>query len=147
MALWMAGRHLLPQSHFPNDVQKIPLERVVSLAGVVDLLSMWQSEHGRDPVEQFLGGPPMTCPNRYRETSPINLLPTDTFTVLVHGTEDSRVPLTQSQDYWLKARTLNSPVILKTLPGMDHFQLIDPHSSAWPTVVAAVREPYPLYDS
>ncbi len=143
MALWMAGRHLLPKNQALNGARTMPLQRVVSLAGVVDLLAMWQIAHGQDPVEKFLGGPPTMWPDRYREASPINLLPTDTLTVLVHGTEDSRVPLAQSQNYWLKARTQNSPVTLKTLPGVDHFQLIDPHSAAWPTVMAAVTKRYP----
>jgi len=55
--------------------------------------------------------------------------------VLIHGTEDDRVPLVVSQVYADKARAAGDKITLIELPGADHFVLIDPASEAWTITV------------
>ena len=58
--------------------------------------------------------------------------------VLVHGTADPNVPYELGWRYYEAARALGDDVELLTLPEMGHFEVIDPYSDAWPTVLQAV---------
>ena len=51
---------------------------------------------------------------------------------IVHGTEDDVVPATVSRAY------VHEGVRLIELPGVEHYAVIDPHSTAWSTVVGAL---------
>jgi len=85
-----------------------------------------------------MGGTPEENPDRYNAGSPIELLPTGARQVLVHGTDDDTVPLSQSEAYVKKAEKLGDHPTLVTLEGKGHYELIDPESEAWPTVADVV---------
>jgi len=112
----------------------------ISLAGVADLEMGWNMNLGNGAVAEFLGGSPTEVPERYALASPAALLPLAIPQVLVHGTEDDRVPLAVSQAYKAAARAAGDHVKLIELPGEDHFVLINAHSDAWATTVEALRE-------
>lgn len=140
LALWAAGRHQAsPRSPLSGTIH-LPIERVISLAGVTDLRAMWQVLHGAAPVTDFIGGRPEDHPERYDDASPITLLPSGVPQVLIHGTEDNRVPIEQSRQYLERAQVLGDPVRLIELNGVDHFQIIAPNSSAWTTVLDVIKE-------
>jgi dipeptidyl aminopeptidase/acylaminoacyl peptidase len=85
-----------------------------------------------------MGGTPDEHPDRYDAGSPIELLPTGVRQVLVHGTNDDTVPVSQSEMYVEKAEKLGDRPTLVRLQGIGHYELIDPESEAWPTVADAV---------
>jgi pimeloyl-ACP methyl ester carboxylesterase len=58
--------------------------------------------------------------------------------VLVHGAEDTTVPLSLSSEYQARAARLGDSVRLVSLPGAGHFEVIDPRAKEWPRVVEAV---------
>jgi acetyl esterase/lipase len=61
---------------------------------------------------------------------------------VVHGESDPLVPAAQSRAYAARAAAAGGEVAMTVLPGVGHFELIDPRSAAWPVVldaVAAVR--------
>jgi hypothetical protein len=58
---------------------------------------------------------------------------------LIHGTEDDAVPFALSQRHEELARGQGDHVVLRALPGMGHFEPIDPRSDAWSSVQAAVH--------
>ena len=70
--------------------------------------------------------------------SPAAHIPLGIPQVLIHGTEDDRVPLIVSQVYAAKARAVGDSITLIELPGADHFVLIDPTSAAWATTVREI---------
>ena len=56
LALWVAGQHNIPPaSLFSASSLNIPIHRVMSLAGVTDLLAMHQVLHGTAPVGDLNG--------------------------------------------------------------------------------------------
>ncbi len=141
LALWVAGQHnMSPASRLSSPKLTIPIHRVISLAGVTDLLAMYQVLHGSSPVGELIGLAPDEDPDRYRQASPIALLPLGVPQVLIHGTEDNRVPIEQSREYRRQAESLGDPVRLIELPGVDHFQIITPGTSAWDTVTSVLLE-------
>jgi dipeptidyl aminopeptidase/acylaminoacyl peptidase len=89
-------------------------------------------------VLEFLGGSPEQVPDRYAAASPVELLPFDVPQVLVHGELDDVVPIDIARTYYREATRHGHLVTFTELPRTGHFELIDPLSSAWPPVLAAV---------
>jgi acetyl esterase/lipase len=138
LALWHAGRHRVPKASPLYSGQKYALGCAISLAGVCDLRTAWTQRLGNGVVARLMGGAPDEYPERYNAGSPIELLPAGSRQVLVHGTVDSIVPVSQSERFVERAEDLGERPSLVKLEGIGHFELIDPESDAWPSVARAV---------
>jgi acetyl esterase/lipase len=115
LALWAAGH--------PNVV------RAVAQAGVVDLEEAIRLGLGRGVARDLLGdGEPAWC-------SPAARLPLGIPQLLVHGLDDDTVPASMSVSYAERARAAGDAVDTAILPGVGHYEHLDPRSAAW----AAVR--------
>jgi acetyl esterase/lipase len=131
-----AGGHLVALSGSEGGVEG--LSGVVALAGVLDLRMADELGLGSGAARAFMGGKSDNAdawnaadPARRRLVTP---------TVLLHGDEDDVVPLELAQA-WLAARTTDDAAArLVGLPGVGHFELIDPDHAAFVEVVRAVRE-------
>lgn len=148
LAIWATHRHRF-RSHSPFYVETpIQLKAAVSLAGAVDLRRCFDLRLSNDVVRLFIGGGPDEVPERYLSCSPIDLLPSDVPVELIHGTDDTSVPHEVSVRYYEAARNGGSICQLQLLDRVQHFELIDPLSRAWPTVrstiEAALNAPSPL---
>jgi acetyl esterase/lipase len=145
LAFWLAARPKLPTTNdllLPQAPHPLHFKGAISLAGVVDLELAWHLNLGNNAVEHFMGGKPATIPKRYALASPASLVPLDVPQVLIHGTNDTRVPLEVSQTYLRKARaagTNNNAINLVELPATDHMELIDPNSKAWNKTIEALK--------
>ena len=137
LALWLAARRRLPKDSPLYSNNPLPLRGIVSLAGITDL-RRYRPNCG-DAVNKLLGGPPEGVPDRYQQTSPMELLPLQVEQRLIQGTLDEIVPVDFSRDYEAAARKKGDRVRLSILPHAGHFDLIAPNSSAWPAVEEAVR--------
>lgn len=141
LALWAASRHRLPPSSpWHRDRPDPALRGVVSLAGVCDLGEASRLGLGDGAVEALLGGGPEQMAERYGQADPVRLLPTGVPSVLLHGDADLQVPDEVSRRYAVRAAAAGDDARLVTLPGTDHFALIDPLSRAWPLVVSAIAQ-------
>jgi fermentation-respiration switch protein FrsA (DUF1100 family) len=56
---------------------------------------------------------------------------------VVHGERDAQVPVDLSRRFVAAARAAGDDTASRFLPGIDHFQVIDPLSPAWSEVRAA----------
>jgi acetyl esterase/lipase len=142
LAVWSASRHRLPAAspwHRPTALRV----GVVALAGVLDLGLAQRLGLGGRATDALLGGSPDEQPERYAAADPVRLLPTGVPTVLVHGTQDEDVPVDVSRSYRAAAAAAGDVVTLHQLVDVDHMSLLDPQSSAWGTVLAAVAEALP----
>lgn len=104
------------------------IRRVLSLAGVLDLHRAWELHLSNDAVVEFLGGTPAEVPERYREASPAERA-VPAIQKVVHGMADDDVPYEIGQRY--AGRKPGEDVELITLPGIGHFEIVDPGSSVW----------------
>ena len=144
LALWLAARPKLPNnspiagSSLSNS--PLPIAGAISLAGVNDLRLSGQLHLGRDAATELLGGDFDEVPERYIAASPAAMLPLGIPQVLVHGTGDDNVPYLMSQVYLAAAQAAGDPIRLITLPGEDHFVVIDVNSQAWHQIVGAIAE-------
>jgi len=118
-----AGGHLAllagANSTLVND---IAIKAVIGLAPIVDLARYSKGSNScQTAVVEFIGGSLLERPTQYTEANPIEaeLHPN---TLLIHGSTDSIVPVTQSQ---------NRGVDLKMVEGAGHFDMIHPGTEAF----------------
>lgn len=136
LAVWAASRHRLPEtSPWRRPGPDRALRGVVSLAGVLDLTEAATANLGDGATQVLIGGEPADQPDRYAIADPARLVPADVPTILIHGDDDADVPVEISHRY---AAVAGPAVTMVPLPGVEHFAVIDPESSAWPTVVQHV---------
>jgi len=138
LALWLVSRHRIPKDSPLHGAGKYRLGSAVSLAGVCDLRTAWKQRLGNGVVARFMGGTPDQYPDRFDAGSPIELLPNGSNRVLIHGTDDDIVPVSQSEKFVERAEKLGERTTLVKLNGVGHFEPIDPESDTWSTVVHAV---------
>ncbi|MGH8825727.1 MAG: alpha/beta hydrolase family protein [Jiangellaceae bacterium] len=123
LALWCAGLDLLAG-----------YAGVVALAPVADLAEAFRLHLDGGAVQALLGGPPEQVPDRYDAADPCRLPVPTSRVVVLHGAEDAQVPVGGSIRY-----AAHAGADLRVLPGVEHFDLIDPTSTSWPAVLGAVR--------
>ncbi|POX57279.1 alpha/beta hydrolase [Streptomyces sp. Ru71] len=134
LALWAAARHRLPAGA-PGRIDTPPPTRgVLALAPTADLAAADALGSGRGAVAAFLGGARTAVPDRYAAADPAALGMPAGRTVLVHGTADEALPITMARTY-----ADATGATLHEVPDGSHFDVIDPASPAWPTVVAGLR--------
>ena len=124
LALWLAARHRLA-SGVGASPRVRPLA-AVSQAGVCDLERAWRDDLGDGAVEALLG-PLAESSERLAAASPAALTPLGVPQLLLHGSEDDVVLLSQSRDYCARDRLAE----LLELEGADHFDVIDADHEAW----------------
>ena len=126
LALWAAAQ--------PSRVR---LSAAVSQAGLVDLREAARRNLSDGAVRELLGGSPDERPDRYDAASPIELLPLDVPTLLVHGADDEVVPPDLSRAYARRATHLCE---LVELAGVGHMEHLDPDGEAWRPVTEWLEE-------
>jgi acetyl esterase/lipase len=140
LALWAAGRHLLPVGSRWRSERPVG-KGVVALAAVADLATCYRRGLGQGAAGALMEGGPDQYPDRYAMADPLRLLPAGVPVRLVHGTCDDRVPSEMSMTYALYARAAGAigaaTATVVLLPGTGHFELIDPLSEEWPQVADA----------
>jgi acetyl esterase/lipase len=109
---------------------RVPLDGVVSQAGVLDLALGAELRLSRGVVGEFLGGAPLA------DASPIERLPLRTRTLLTHGGRDDLVPPVISERYAVAARAAGDEVELIVDPAADHYAHLDPAHPLWLAVAA-----------
>ena len=113
-----AGGHLaLLQS------DRVP--RIVGQAAVTDLVEASRLGLGMGVVDKFAG-------NALAEASPIERAPLPVPVLLIHGTDDPDVPVSQSERFAARG----GDVTLSIREGAGHMEHIDPRSGAWEEAVA-----------
>jgi acetyl esterase/lipase len=138
LVLWAAARRRLPHGSRLAGGDPLPVEGVITLAGINDLLTYQRM--GADTC----GGPatinalidPQHRPgvDVLGDTSPAALLPIGTVQTVVSGALDLIVPPVFGADYAAKARKAGDKVDEVVIHDAGHFDLIDPLSDAWKRV-------------
>lgn len=110
---------------------------VLALAPVADLADAYARDLDGGAVAALLGGGPADVPARFAAADPVRL-PPRVPAVVVHGDRDREVPVQLSRTYVTAVRAAGADARLVELPGVDHYELIDPRAAAWGTVTSAL---------
>jgi acetyl esterase/lipase len=131
-----AGGHLalLDAARDPQTAA-VRLRAVVGMAPLTDLPRA-HALGGGETIEAFLGGTPDARPDVYAAASPVAQVPLGVPQLIVHGDRDEHVPAEMAADYAAAAREAGDDAAFDLHPGLDHFQIVEPDSSAWAAVVA-----------
>jgi acetyl esterase/lipase len=121
MAMWLARRTGLPPE----------ITRVVALAPAADLRAMYERHLNDAAMIALMGGSPDQVPDRYAAADALNGNATDVPITVLHGVDDEVIPVQMSRAV--------TGVEYRELSGIGHFDIIDPRTSAYPAVLAAVR--------
>ncbi len=142
LAFWAAGRHRISSAselHLPPP--QLPLRGAISLAGAVDLRltidlsGYFTFAHDKHEVFNLMGGKPNDVPERYKAGNPGDLLPFSVPQVLIQGGLDDQIPA-ELPFRWARMSEGWSPTVeVNLLEKLDHFDVVDPRSTAWPTVL------------
>ena len=138
LALWLAARPKLPATSDLFVRDPLRLAGVVSLDGPADLkatIPLQLPVCGRPVITDLLGGSPEERPQRYRDGSPIEVLPLGVPQAFFTG----RMFAAHSAPYETAAKRAGDAVQITALPNADHFAFIDPQSEVWPLVVSSAR--------
>ena len=139
LALWLAARRRLQSGDPLASPDRVAIRGSAPIAGVVDLRRAWELRLSNGVVAELMGGPPDKLGDRYRSGSPIELVPLGIRVRLLHGTEDTVVPIEISNSYQKAANRAGDDARLVVLAGADHFAPVDPRSDHWPTVEKEVQ--------
>ncbi len=132
LALWLAARKNLPQNSVLYMAHPLPLNGVISLAGITDLRKY--RPDCDDAVTKLPGGVPEQFAVRYQRTSPIELLPLKIPVRLIYGAKDKIVPLELGKEFAAAAKKKGDEVTLTVLEDVGHFELISPQAKDWSTI-------------
>ncbi len=144
-ALWLAARSKLPESSVLFVKDPLRLKGVVDLDGPGDLkatLPLQQPVCGAPVITQLMGGSPEERAQRYREGSPVEMLPLGVPQEIFAG----RMFAAEMPAYVEAAKRAGDAVHAAIDAQSGHFVFIDPGSSTWLQVIKAIRalaEPRP----
>jgi len=143
---WIAGRSGIPASSPVHDALAVPIREIVSLGGLADLRR--DAAHIKTvcdtDVAQLTGPASPSRPDPFLDTSPAELLPNGSHTVLINGELDRISPPALAAAYAERARKAGDRVETVVLPGASHFDEVSTASPAWATVLPIILEPLGL---
>jgi len=112
---------------------------VVALAPVADLKMAFELNLSNGAAAEFVGGVPTSEPQRFDAADPMRHV-SKVKRMLLHGSNDDEVPISLSEAF-VRARAGDpGEVRLVRIEGANHYDVIDPESSAWGVVVSGVLE-------
>jgi 3-dehydroquinate dehydratase/pimeloyl-ACP methyl ester carboxylesterase len=122
-----AGAHL---ATWLAATRSAPPLTTVGVGGIYDLRAAAADHLGAGAVDELApdGNP-----------SPVSMPAPHGPTVLVHGSEDDRVPPSQSVAYARMLEGAGASVVLDQLSGVGHFEVLDPAGPVWRSVVSRVE--------
>lgn len=141
LALWLAARHRLAADSPLYSPNPLRLRGAIALGGPGDL-KQW-AEHGagacgEDVVTELMGGSPEQVPERYRQGSPVELLPLGVPQIFITAADDRVVPARFADAYAESARRSGDAVQTIVVEHAAHHEYNAPTAVTWPTVKAAV---------
>jgi acetyl esterase/lipase len=139
LALWLASRHKLTAASELYTKDPLRIAGAVSLDGPADLkatIPLQQLVCGAPVVTDLIGGTPEQRPQRYRDASPIELLPLGIRQAFFTG----QMFAAHSAPYAAAVKQAGDVAHVIPSPSAGHFVFIDPLSTIWPEVMRSVRQ-------
>lgn len=134
-----AGGHL---ALWAAATTSVALRGVVAIAAVTDLVAAHEahlSDRGT-ATSELLGGTPDEVPDRFRDASPVTHVPLAMPAVLVHGSDDTSVPVWQSRAFVDASTAAGGHARLQLVDGDDHVAILDPRSASFAAVATALAD-------
>jgi acetyl esterase/lipase len=138
---WLAGRARLPASSPLFRKDPFLLREVIALGSIGDLRNRVDKRGqvcGID-VTQLAGAPSAERTDIFSDTSPAELMPNGSHTVLINGALDSVSPPGTAIDYAKRAQTFGDRVETLVLPRASHYDEVSADSPAFALILPVIR--------
>jgi acetyl esterase/lipase len=139
---WLAGRRNLPASSPLYQANAFPIREVIALGSIGDLrnrTTTLKQTCGIDPVK-LTGRPSAARSDVYADTSPAELMPNGSHTVLINGALDHVSPPQTAVDYAKRARKAGDAIETIVLPQASHFDEVSASSPAWAAIFPVIQK-------
>jgi acetyl esterase/lipase len=138
---WLAGRTVLPPFSPLYQAHAFPVKQVIALGSLGDLRSLADSLKSTCGIEapQLVGLPSAGRPDVYSDTSPAELMPNGSTTVLINGALDTISPPQTAADYAARALKAGDKVSTLVLPQASHFDEVAASSPAWTLILPVIQ--------
>jgi dipeptidyl aminopeptidase/acylaminoacyl peptidase len=103
-------------------------DAVVALAPVTDVVRSFDEGVGTGAAAEFFRGAPDEIPDTYAAASPLAQVPPPAEVLIIHGTDDARVPIAHTRAYLEAAQATGGAVTLLEPPHLAHMDAIDPEA-------------------
>jgi metallo-beta-lactamase class B len=137
LALWAAARRKLPSDSGLRTALPVSPRAVVAIGGpgdITDFATYDERICGSDVIDRLMGATAAQAPDRYRQASPVELLPLGVRQVLAVGDSDGVMPERARSAYAAAARAAGDDVDVVVVPDAGHFEVIAPTTPAWQVV-------------
>jgi len=134
LALWLAARPKIAKTSALWSAHPLPIAGVLSQGGLPDLAQVKVDATeacGVDTVDKLVGPPTADHEDVFADTSPVSLVPLGIDQQLVVGSADPIAPKPFSDSYQSAAVSKGDRVLVSTIIGAGHFELISPGADAW----------------
>ena len=141
LAQWLASRRQLPATSPLFKADAFPIRNVIALGSIGDLrrrTTTLREVCGVDVVK-LTGRPSAARRDVYADTSPAELMPNGSHTVLINGALDHVSPPQTALDYAARARRMGDTVETIIVPQASHFDEVSASSPAWAVILPMVQ--------
>jgi acetyl esterase/lipase len=141
LAQWLASRRQLPATSPLFKADAFPIRNVIALGSIGDLrrrTTTLREVCGVDVVK-LTGRPSAARSDVYADTSPAELMPNGSHTVLINGALDHVSPPQTALDYAARARRMGDTVETIIVPQASHFDEVSASSPAWAVILPMVQ--------
>ena len=139
---WLAGRARIPASSPLYRPDPFTLREVIALGSIGDLRNR-VDERGQVcgiDVTQLTGKPSAPRPDIYSDTSPAELMPNGSHTVLVNGALDTVSPPETAFAYAARAQAAKDSIETLILPNASHYDEMSADSPAFAQILPVIRK-------
>jgi pimeloyl-ACP methyl ester carboxylesterase len=142
LGLWLGARPHLPSSSEVYFTDPLQLKGILSLAGVADLVRGVVLDVCQGACAELVGGSPEEVPERYQQASPCQMGPINVPQIHLVGEHDEIVgaQMVRQDVLELRKQAPEASIDLKVIPGIGHFELVDPTTTIWPIVEKAITQ-------
>jgi acetyl esterase/lipase len=139
---WLAGRVALSSASPLYKPQPFAIKQVIALGSIGDLRARLDTNNqvcGVDIVK-MTGLASTNRPDVYSDSSPAELMPNGSHTVLINGELDTISPPQTARDYAERARKAGDAVEVLILPGASHFDEAAAVSPSWTLILPLIEK-------
>lgn len=139
---WLAGRGRIAPTSPLFAAQPFRIREVIALGSISDLRTRQDSQMricGVDIVK-LTGTARGARANVYADTSPAELLPNGSHTVLINGALDTESPPASAVDFAKLAQQAGDSVETLVLPLASHYDEVASASPAWPLILRVIHK-------
>jgi acetyl esterase/lipase len=138
---WLAGRVLLPKSSVLYQENPMRIRQVIALGSIGDLRNRLESDGTicGVPIDELIGHTSAARPDPYSDTSPAEMMPNGSHTLLINGEFDTVSPPPTAVQYATRAARVGDQVETVILRGASHYDEVAATSPAWRMVLPLIR--------